>query len=352
MSTDGSRATVERLSRGWPLIRTISNPRRFTAPAMNIGIRQARGDVIVCTGAHATYASDYLRQCVSLLAETGAGSVGGVIGNVGEGLVGGAIALATSVPFGIGDSAYRHARHDQWTDSVFGGAWPRAVVEQLGGFDEAWVRNADYEFHFRLRQAGFGVFLSPRIRCRYYVRQSVQKLIGQYFRYGYWKVKTLVAHPDSLRGRQLAAPALVTALVLSGLLAPVHAVVPWLVPAAYAVTCVAVSVSVGARHGWRLVPVLAVVFPVIHLSWGAGFLAGLGRFGVPRCKWAGLGQAFRPLTGPTQGKAPGPTRLAAGEVPAKNRAGRGTDGAAAAGVDSEHGPGSDRHPDHAAPGQG
>ena len=73
-----------------------------------------------------------------------------------------------------------------------------------------------------LRQAGGGVYLTPAIRSMYYGRQTVGALARQYRRYGRSKVKTLAAHPGSLRPRQLAAPLLVAALALGGPLALIN----------------------------------------------------------------------------------------------------------------------------------
>lgn len=49
-------------------------------------------------------------------------------------------------------------------------------------------------------------------------------------------------------------------------------------PLAYLLACIAASLAVAARNGaWKLIPLFFVIFPILHLSWGTGFLFGLIR---------------------------------------------------------------------------
>ena len=130
------------------------------------------------------------------------------------------------------------------------------------------------------------IFLSPLIVCWYQVRSSLVRLAQQYFRYGFWKVKTLILHPMSLRLRQLAPPFFVIALAFSAGLFPWYPVLALIIPACYLAANLIVSIWLSLRRGRRFLPVLPLVFAVIHISWGLGFLVGLPRWGLPRlCKW-------------------------------------------------------------------
>jgi len=123
-----------------------------------------------------------------------------------------AIAAAMASVFGA-PSAFHVSNRQQSTDTVYLGTWRRETLEQMGGFNEQVGANEDYELNYRIRQAGGVVILSPLIHSEYYGRQSLPDLVRQYFSYGLSKVRTLRHHPRSLRLRQLAAPALVLALV-------------------------------------------------------------------------------------------------------------------------------------------
>jgi hypothetical protein len=140
---------------------------------------------------------------------------------------------------------------------------------------EDWAVNEDYEMNVRLRAAGGRIHLSPTIRSTYFVRASIPKLARQYARYGFWKVRTLLAHPTSLRWRQLVAPAFVLSLLatpfLMALIGPLGAAHL----ALYAAANLLASIATAANAGWRLLPAFPIVFLTVHLAWGSGFLSGL-----------------------------------------------------------------------------
>jgi glycosyltransferase involved in cell wall biosynthesis len=292
-SDDGSREIVEKYAKKHPSIKLIDNPKITTPAGVNLGLRASKGDVIIWMSAHAQYEPDYIRESVRLLRNTDAGCVSGVLQTEGDGYIGKAIAVALSSRFAIGDAQYRYSTRQTWTDTAFGGAWHRKTLEELDGFDEDWIINADYELHYRLRQSGRKILLSPKIRSRYFCRSSIPQLLQQYFRYGSWKIKTLVAHPTSLRWRQLASPALVIGILLS---LPMLAYSQWLglaLPIVYGITLMAMSLRSAASRGWRYLPLLPIVFAAVHLAWGSGFLYGLHRFGLPRLTLESLVLAFR-----------------------------------------------------------
>src|SRR6266550_1318851 len=114
-----------------------TNPRRTTATGFNLGLNEARGDVIVRVDGHTRVDSDFVAASISALNDSDASAVGGPIRTEGEGPIGRAIALAMSSPFGIGDAVFRHAdAQEQWTDSVPFGAYRREVFDRLGGLAE------------------------------------------------------------------------------------------------------------------------------------------------------------------------------------------------------------------------
>lgn len=293
MSTDRSREIVQEHSESHPNICLLENPGRIVPTALNIGIRKAKGEIIVRMDTHTTYAPDYIRQCMTLLQTTGAASVGGVQRSVGTDYISNVIAIATTSPFGAGDARFRYSDREEWVDTVYLGAWYKQTLETLGGFNEEWVVNQDYELNYRLRQAGGKILLSPKIRCQYYVRSSLRALTRQYFRYGFGKVKTLVAYPESLRCRQLAPPVLVMALFLSLGILPINQMLGVAVPVLYITANLLASLWTASRKGWKYLPLLPLAFVTVHLSWGIGFLAGLLKWGVPRFTLSSLVRAFQ-----------------------------------------------------------
>ncbi len=257
----------------------LTNHKHTTAAGMNLGLSIARGDVIIKVDGHTLVDPHFISASVRALESSGADAVGGPIRTKGRGPVGQAIALAMSSPFGVGDAAFRHARTEQWTDSVAFGAYRRDVFDRVGAFDEEANRGEDDEFNYRLRDAGGKILLTPAIGSVYYARSSYEGLARQYWGYGIAKAGVLRKHPDRLRPRHLVPSALVSALLFTGALSLVDRRFGRLfrsVAGTYAGFCnlAAFSIALRGRH-WRLLPAIWLAFPAMHLPAGAGFIAGV-----------------------------------------------------------------------------
>jgi succinoglycan biosynthesis protein ExoA len=265
----------------------LSNPARRQAAGLNLGLRHSHGEIIVRIDGHTLVAPDYVSECVKALALTGAQGVGGLMHPMGLTPTGRAVAGATMSRFAV-PTAFHVSQTARYTDTVYMGAWPRAVLDQVGGFDEDLLTNEDYELHFRIRQAGGKLYLTPTIVSEYICRQSLGGVMRQYFAYGQGKVRTLAKHPRSVRLRHLLAPGLLFWLVLGLALAALVGgvfLLGWLASiACYVLLCLLATFQVGRRLDHpqaRLLWTLPLVFSTIHLSWGAGFWRGLLQWPMP-----------------------------------------------------------------------
>lgn len=284
-SHDGSRAVVETYRQACPGLRLLDNPSGAIPAGLNIGIRASRGDIIARVDSRTVLAPDYISAGVRLLGETGASNVGGPVRSVGKGYMARAFALALESPFGMGGAAARYRETaPREVDTVYMGMYPRRVLEAVGLYDEEMLRDQDDELNFRVRARGGRVLFTPAMRSRYANSPSVKRYAKQYLLYGYFKARVFQKHPAQMSGRHLVPPALVAGLAGGAMLG---LVTPWAVHATAAGALlyaggVAAAALVSARAaGWRYAPGLAVAFPVFHLAWGAGILAGLVRF-LPR----------------------------------------------------------------------
>ncbi|MDP9442356.1 MAG: glycosyltransferase family 2 protein [Actinomycetota bacterium] len=263
-STDGTRAAVQRRARKG--VRLVDNPGRTQAPALNVALREAAGEVLVRIDGHTVVEPDYVERCVEALDRTGAAMVGGAMTPVGTGWRQSGIAAAMISPLGVGPARFHRRGPPAWTDTVYQGAFRVEVGRRAGGYAEDMAVNEDAEFAIRMAPYG-GVWFEPAIRSRYSPRNSLRGLARQFYRYGRYRAVTVRRHPRSLRPRQLAAPLLVFGLLT-----------PWRrrVLGAYA-ACVAGATVHRAATDKGAAPGYLLALPVMHLSWGAGFLFGLVR---------------------------------------------------------------------------
>jgi glycosyltransferase involved in cell wall biosynthesis len=276
-STDRTREILARLSAEDPRIRMIDNPERIQAPAMNRMIRAARGDVIVRMDVHCEYATDYVRKCVEVLERTGADNVGGAQRARAKTAFQRALCAALTSPLGVGGAKYRGDDAEGFVDTVFLGAFRRSVFEAAGLYDPRAVTNEDAELNQRIQSRGGKVYLSREIVVHYYPRDSYKKLAEQYFKYGRGRARTLIK-----LGRFLSIrPAVPFLLVCGGAaLLVTSPVQPFTVPAfgAYAGLTFVEAVRVGRKAGLAAIPVVWGIFPVLHVSHGLGFAAGLAKY--------------------------------------------------------------------------
>lgn len=286
-SDDGTRELVVAMAANEPRVRLVDNPRRITPVAFNRGIAAAAGDVILIIGSHSHYPPSYARVLVNWLVGSEADVVGGVCQTqpAGHGVMARAIAAGLSHRFGVGNAHFRTGvTSPRWVDTVAFGCYRRDVFQRIGGFDEELVRNQDDELNLRLGQRGGRLLLVPDVSSVYQARDSLGKLWRMYWQYGYCKPLVVRKVGGVLTARQLVPALFVAALMLSvvALTTPLGAIPLALIVGSYALASVVAALLVRPHHGWPVAFALPVVFAVLHVGYGVGFLRGTMRFLVAR----------------------------------------------------------------------
>jgi glycosyltransferase involved in cell wall biosynthesis len=284
MSDDGTAGLVQRHAAIHRVVRLIYNPQRVVPSALNIGIRAARGEIILRMDAHVEYPSNYVSGLVRWLDRTGADNVGGccvTLPSTGTPMAR-AIAIGLSHGFGVGDSLFRlGVTEPRRVDTVPFGCFRKALFARMGLFDEELVRNQDDEFNLRLIRAGGTVLLVPGIVSYYRARTTLGRLARMFYQYGYFKPLVARKVGRVMTVRQLVPAGLVTCVALSGMLAPwVQAaqILFAIAVSSYLLAVVTCAGSIGVRHGIRVMLALLLVFPTLHWSYGFGFLRGILEF--------------------------------------------------------------------------
>lgn len=261
----GSTDRTCEIARGYEglAVRVFDNPNRAQAPALNIALREARGELFVRVDGHCVLEADYVERCVDALNVSGAAIVGGGMSPEADGAVPHGIARAMTSRLGAGPARFHTGGPAGWVDTVYLGAFPTALARGLGGYAEDVGVNEDAELAIRLGRMG-GVWFDPAIRSHYTPRRSVRALARQFYRYGHSRALTVRHYPETLRPRQMVPPLLVLALLS-----------PWRrkVLAVYGAGILARTAMEAARDP-RAAPGFAVSLPTMHVAWGVGFLVG------------------------------------------------------------------------------
>ncbi len=279
LSKDQTWSIVKSFQTENPQLVLIENSKKSAAAGLNAALRVAKGEIIVRMDGHTRIASDYVRQCIEELKRTGADNVGGKMNAEGENYFGDSVAIATSTPFGVGNASFHYADKEDWVDTVYLGAWRREVFGRIGVFDENVGRNEDDEFNYRLLDNGGRIFLTQKIKSKYIPRSNPFSLSKQYFVYGFWKVRVFQKHPRQVRWRHFIPPVFALCLI-TGLILYFMGFSQLLIGSGvlYAAANFSASIISVAQKGWKYLGFLPLVFLILHLSYGFGFLAGLIRF--------------------------------------------------------------------------
>ena len=269
-SRDRTSQIAENLRRSDARIILVDNPSGKTAAGLNLAIAKAKYPLIVRVDGHATIPSHYLTLATSLIHETGAVNVGGMMAAVGVTRFEKAVARAMRSPLGVGASAFHTGGKAGAADTVYLGAFRKSALQEVGGFDEKFTRAQDWELNFRLRSAGGLVYFDPRLQVEYRPRPRLRALAKQYFEYGRWRRAVSRRHSGTVNSRYLAPPTalLINLLsIITGLLISPIFFIPVI---SYSLLIVIGAFLIGKSWSERLR--LPAILSTMHMSWGLGFL--------------------------------------------------------------------------------
>lgn len=278
-SSDRTREIIEEIRERNPQVRCLDNSAGIVPTAMNIGIRAARGDVIIRADGHNVYPHDYATNCVKYLEETGADNVGGPWVTVAAGESFGArlVAAVLSSPFGVGNSKFRTSREEGFVDTVPFGAFRREVFDRVGMFNEKLVRNQDNELNARIRKAGGKIYLTPALTTHYHPVKNFPRLLKYAFKTSQWHIFTLRENRKSMGARHLA-PAVFLMLLLLSLPASfvsASALAFWIgMACAYILSGFYFSLRAKTEGNWDVAVVQPFATFCFHVAYGAGTLFG------------------------------------------------------------------------------
>ena len=276
-STDGTPDIAGQYAEQHERVRVIHNPKRIQSAALNLAVEHFGDDMdyVIRIDAHGTYPADYCRVLVAEAEERGVESIVVPMTTVGQALFQRAVATAQNSLVGTGGSAHRTGKAAGLVDHGHHALMSIAAFRAVGGYDESFRVNEDAELDYRLRQAGYRIWLTDRTSMTYYPRSTVPALFRQYFFYGGGRARNILKHRMRPRLRQVM-PLVIVPAVLMAVLSIWH----WafLVPLAlWGLACIGLGTYAARKHyadyGVPLLhaPLVGVAAMVMHLAWSSGF---------------------------------------------------------------------------------
>ena len=282
MSKDRTREIIAEYQNKYPWIQHLDNPKRIAPCAMNVGIKAAKGDIIMRLDAHASYENNYFSALVKALDVYGADNVGAVCRTdvLNKNVKTLAIREVLSNKFGVGNSTFRTGINGaQEVETVPFGCWRREVFDKYGMYDTRLVRNQDIELNKRIIRGGGKIVIIPDTFCTYLARETYRALAKNNYSNGLWNILTVYYTKEM---RSLSLRHFVPLMFILSLIIPTLVGLFWtpafcvsaLALCAYLLALGTVSARLALSKGLNFFYLLAS-FIVLHVSYGWGSLVGI-----------------------------------------------------------------------------
>jgi succinoglycan biosynthesis protein ExoA len=281
-STDRTRVLVSTAMEREPRVRLVENPGRLQSRAVNMVAQRAAPSVkwLIRADAHTVYPPNFVESLLAAEQQTGASSVVVPMRAIGECCFQRASAAVQNSRLGNGGSLHRLGCPSQFVDHGHHALFELGHFRRVGGYDEAFSHNEDFELDHRIREAGGTIWLTADAPVDYVPRNSPWMLARQYFFHGQGRARTIMKHALIPKIRQVL-PVAVFGCYVVGI-----AMSPWipaalLLPFAHLVMCLGWGVMLGWRARDLCVAASGICAAIMHLFWAAGFCAGLVRYFRP-----------------------------------------------------------------------
>jgi len=208
-SEDNTREIIKGYHKEHPEfnIKIFKNSNKFTPFGLNIGIKEAKGGIIIKADAHTQYPPKFVEILVNYLNRNHEGKrvdvVGGQIitpsvkdiktieGDENKQMKMRAIALCLSHPFGSASRFRIGAKKPCFVDTVFGVGYRKKILEKIKRndtiyFNEKLRRSQDLELNLRIQRVGGNILLVPEIQFKYYPKSNFKEFFLHNFEDGIW----------------------------------------------------------------------------------------------------------------------------------------------------------------------
>lgn len=280
LSTDGTREIVHEYMLKYPNLVLLDNPCHFTPHALNIGIDNCKGDIVVRVDAHSIYPNIYLETLIEASIKLNADNVGCIINTLPStnSIKCKAIAYVISHPFGVGNSYFRIGTSViRKVDTVPFGCFKKSLFNIVGQFDEDLLVNQDDEFNARILKNGGQIYLLPDISIDYFARDSIRKTIRMFYQYGLYKPLVNLKIGTRTTIRQVVPMLFFLGICLGPLtvLFSTHLFHLFiLILFVYFFCGIYFSINTIEKIKEKVVVFIPLIFLLIHVSYGYGYLFG------------------------------------------------------------------------------
>jgi len=192
-SADGTSAEVEKHFAGDPRVRLMRFANGGKAVALNRGLDQVKGDIVVALDADTLFPPSTIPRLVRWFADP---KVGAVAGNALVGNRRNTVTRWQALEYVTAQNLERRALAALGAVTVVPGAvgaWRRAALEQLGGYPADTLAE-DQDLTIAVQRAGWRVEFDPDARAYTEAPETVSGLLKQRFRWSFGTLQCIWKH--------------------------------------------------------------------------------------------------------------------------------------------------------------
>jgi len=280
-SRDKTVEIIKKYQKQYFFLKLLTNRKKIVPVAMNIGIKESKGEYIIRLDAHSSYPKDYFSKLINWHQKLNAQNVGVVVVTDVKNRTKKSLSIkeVLSHPLGVGNSDFRTGVDEvKEVDTVPFGCYKREVFEKYGLYDEQLIRNQDIELNKRIINQGGKIYLIPDVKCTYYARENFKDLAKNNYSNGFWNILTAyyTKRLNSLSLRHFIPLFFVLSLLMPILLSFYDTKLLYIsLFSLSSYFALVIIMSLKLKNQSNSFIYLVISFFVLHFSYGLGSLMGI-----------------------------------------------------------------------------
>lgn len=280
LSEDDTKEIVRQYMDRHDNVRLFDNSKRLSSAARNVGVQQARGEVVLIVDGHCLIDHrEMLKNVDAAFESTGVDCLGRPqpLEMQHATTLQWAIATARRSPLGHHPDSFIYSGRAQPSPAIsVAVAYRKNVFDKVGMFDDRFDACEDVELNHRIDKAGLRCYFDPAIAVRYVPRGTLSGLFHQMCRYGRGRMRLCRKHPETFSLKSFGLGFFVLGVLVGLPLCFIDRTLCLFylgVILLYLLAVCGESVRLAAMsRRWSILPYLPWVFFVIHFGFGYGIL--------------------------------------------------------------------------------
>lgn len=276
MSTDRTREIVQK----YP-VKLLLNERKNVAAARNLGVENARGDLVAFTDGDCKVDPSWLNILVKELQN----APDDVVCLGGPNLIfdtdpvfGRVVGYSQETFLGSGGSAQsKNSTKKHYVSSLpnCNAMYKKRAIQEVGSFDERFIVGQDGDLNYRINKRGHKFLYIPEAQVMHHRRGTLKSFSVRMFKYGMWMAELFKKHGEFVRWYAFL-PSFAILFVLILLVASIIYFPPMLflfvLIAVYFTLVLITSIQVTYKMRSKYGLFAMLVIPIQHVTYGLGFL--------------------------------------------------------------------------------